>query len=328
MTVEFDRRLWTLADRVLGANYKTYSENIRRYFQFIDESEELVILYRRLTHDLNFDRWYEDAKGTMGGMVGSAKLEWPDDELEAIGFKVLLLRRIADGGETPWDFCRYFMHAGSNLNDSVYEFNNQIARPAFEDLANLFIQGLPAAPEDEATKSTDVLSNFTSVEQKADEVYSGDWTGVYTSGQRVEILREVGRGVHTDLGEWIQALDLRGHNRPPDSVIDPKLLENLRALHAGLGDLIQKAESEIEIELAQFDRLSDTAREVISETNVWIKSQASKGLAPTVINSTMLVGLGYFVSAIFGIPLAEAGIFVAGGAAMNAIKKSEKKGPD
>ncbi len=69
----------TLTDDVMSANYTTHTFTLKRWFFYLDNHAAFSGTINRLTNAVDFKKWYEDARKTMTGMVGSGSLEWPLD---------------------------------------------------------------------------------------------------------------------------------------------------------------------------------------------------------------------------------------------------------
>jgi hypothetical protein len=82
---------------------------------------------------VDFDGWYSTQLVTVGGMVGSGTITWPDDSRERLAMQIEMMRYLASDRLDVLDFARKFMWAGSRFDDNIAEFVHQIFRPFVRD---------------------------------------------------------------------------------------------------------------------------------------------------------------------------------------------------
>ena len=66
------------ADDVSRARHRTFQDAIRRFAAALAPSTPLGDVAARLP-SVDFDAWYRAQETTVGSMVGSGELTWPDD---------------------------------------------------------------------------------------------------------------------------------------------------------------------------------------------------------------------------------------------------------
>jgi len=96
--------------------------------------------------NVDFETWYETAKKTVGGMVGSGELDWPVGKLERLALQESLLEAIASGKEKVLNFCVNFMYSDNNFDIMINDFNNQLVSQFTRD-ARTFIEDVEFEPD-------------------------------------------------------------------------------------------------------------------------------------------------------------------------------------
>ena len=141
-------------DDVMSSNYNTFENNLMKFYQFLDNTSPFREYAKQVERPEEFDNWYQKAKSSRTGMVGSGELDWPLVIDERLGFQIALFRAIAQGRESVLDFCSNFMDAGTRLDDMVFEINDQLFRPFVRELRKL-VERAAASPE--------ALSNLSNI---------------------------------------------------------------------------------------------------------------------------------------------------------------------
>ena len=70
---------------------------------------------------------------TQGGMVGSATLQWPNDDREMLGLTLLLILKFADDPDYMTDFGHTFYYSGSKLIAGIHAVTGQLIIPFVRD---------------------------------------------------------------------------------------------------------------------------------------------------------------------------------------------------
>jgi hypothetical protein len=120
------------AEDVTRSRYRTFDDAIRRLVSTLVGTTPLGDVVAELP-PVNFDQWYEAQVATVGGMVGSGTLAWPEDRRERLAMQIALIRRIAAGKPDILQFTHHFMWARNNFDDNTAEFVQQIFRPVVRD---------------------------------------------------------------------------------------------------------------------------------------------------------------------------------------------------
>jgi predicted nucleotide-binding protein len=92
-----------------------------------------------LTAGLDLDAWLEAGNATQVGMVGSAKLKWPESEREELGLVILLAHRFAENQRAALEFAHTFYYSGAKFSTNLQHMVSQVFVP-FERDFSAFVQ--------------------------------------------------------------------------------------------------------------------------------------------------------------------------------------------
>lgn len=122
---------------VQGATYNNFDNSLRKFLKLVNENPFISHIINSNLPIVLFDEWYEDAKKTVRGMVGSGTMDWPLVMEQRLSMQKGLLELIASGKEKVLNVCNKFMYAGSHLDDCISKFNEQIFNPFSRDIRRL-----------------------------------------------------------------------------------------------------------------------------------------------------------------------------------------------
>jgi hypothetical protein len=83
---------------------------------------------------IDFGTWYKQQLSTVGGMVGSGTITWPEDRRERLAMQLELVRRMASGELQLLEFSHNFMWVRNDFDANTGEFVEQVFRPFVRDL--------------------------------------------------------------------------------------------------------------------------------------------------------------------------------------------------
>lgn len=115
-----------------GADYQTYEKPLKRICNLLG-SPGLAEVNKDLTTGVDLEKFLGESEATGGGMVGSHRLAWPDDDKEQLGITLLLVMRM--GGEPDFliSFGHTYFSSSSKLVASLRAVVGQMIIPFFRD---------------------------------------------------------------------------------------------------------------------------------------------------------------------------------------------------
>ena len=112
------------ANDVRRASHHTITNAVQRYVARVD-AEPLGEVTQSILPMVDFDAWYNAARGTIGSMVGSGQLDWPVATPERVALQAELLRRIAGGQIDLIEYTYDFHFVQNRFDTNIREFINQ-----------------------------------------------------------------------------------------------------------------------------------------------------------------------------------------------------------
>jgi predicted nucleotide-binding protein len=117
------------------ADYQTFDRHSEKLARYLD-SEALRPVVDRLTSGLDLDAWLKDGLATEGGMVGSAKLDWPQNDEAQLGLAILLARRFAGDSRAALNFAHTFYYNGTKITPNLQHMVGQLFVPFERDFSS------------------------------------------------------------------------------------------------------------------------------------------------------------------------------------------------
>lgn len=95
------------------AEFNTFERHIKKLSRLL-HSPDLGEITRELVEGIDLDAWLQAGYATQGGMIGSARLEWPSKMEKELGTVVLLIDRFSENPRDAVGFCRTFYYSSMN----------------------------------------------------------------------------------------------------------------------------------------------------------------------------------------------------------------------
>jgi hypothetical protein len=115
-----------------GADYQTYEKPLKRICKLLG-SPGLAKANSVITSGIDLEKFLRESAATGGGMVGSHRLAWPEDEQEQLGITLLLILKMGAEPDFLLDFGHTYFHSGSKLAASLRAVVGQLIIPFFRD---------------------------------------------------------------------------------------------------------------------------------------------------------------------------------------------------
>lgn len=128
------RRIRDTVSDLRRADYQTFDRHAERLARLLGDSA-LQPIVNELTKDLDLEGWLAAGEATQGGMIGSARLTWPETEEQQLGLVVLLARRFAGESREALNFAHQFFYNGSKITPNLQHMVSQVFVPFERDFA-------------------------------------------------------------------------------------------------------------------------------------------------------------------------------------------------
>lgn len=126
------------SEDVLNAKSSNIQSSIMNWIQHIESNDTARRIVESFENSVEFEDWLKRALNSGGSFAGSGTLEWPQKKEERLGLQISLYRYFSESEDRIWNFSSHFFHVGSNINDMIYEVNDQIFRQLVRDLRRQF----------------------------------------------------------------------------------------------------------------------------------------------------------------------------------------------
>lgn len=115
------------------SDLQSYPAQIRRLGRLL-QHKDLQSSIAALTEGVSLDDFIAASERTQGGMVGSAELVWPDDDLQTLALKLLLILKFSEAPDYMADFgYKYFWTGSRKIVNGVHAVTSQIVIPFIRD---------------------------------------------------------------------------------------------------------------------------------------------------------------------------------------------------
>ena len=125
-----------IVHRLSMARERDFARVLRTWFTCLDEAPDIVSSeIRRLEALQSWDIVDSEVVKTGGSMVGSGRLEWPDDKEHRLGGQLLLLRKLASEEMQVMNFSLHYFYSGvNNIDSHVQEMATLLFEPHSAEL--------------------------------------------------------------------------------------------------------------------------------------------------------------------------------------------------
>ncbi len=115
-----------------SADYQTFEHPLKRIGRLL-RSPDLEVINAALCEKVDLDAFISAGEATQGGMIGSARLDWPEDDREVLGLRLQLLFRFSDDPDFMQNFAHTFYYSGSKLSRNIQAVTGQLIVPFIRD---------------------------------------------------------------------------------------------------------------------------------------------------------------------------------------------------
>lgn len=115
-----------------AAQLQTYPRPLKKLGRLL-QAPELQPFNERLSAGVDLDAFIAAGENTQGSMIGSAHLDWPDDEHKVLGLQLLLVQRFAETPDFMAEFGHQFYDGSSRIMAGVSAVTGQLIIPFARD---------------------------------------------------------------------------------------------------------------------------------------------------------------------------------------------------
>jgi predicted nucleotide-binding protein len=116
-----------------SADFQSYQRPLRQLSRLLGH-DDLRAVNQALTKGVDLDAFLSASEATQGSMVGSAELQWPEDQREDLAIRLLLVRRAGENPDFAFQFSHTFYAAGgTKVMSSINAMTRQLIIPFVRD---------------------------------------------------------------------------------------------------------------------------------------------------------------------------------------------------
>ncbi len=115
-----------------SASHQSYERPLKTLVRLLQDPV-LADVNHEITKDADLAKFLEESEHTQGGMVGSARLLWPDDPKQTLGLTYLLMCKFGDDPEYMLQFGFLYYYSGRQLSATLQNVIRQVIFPFVRD---------------------------------------------------------------------------------------------------------------------------------------------------------------------------------------------------
>jgi predicted nucleotide-binding protein len=139
-----------------SAQLQSYHQPLKRLARLL-RHHDLAAVNEKITHGLNIDAFLQGQQ-SRGGMIGSDRLEWPDDPEKVLGLTLLLIEKFADDPDFMAGFGHRYFYTGMKIMGDINAVTGQVIIPFARDYkAYVTSRGATASPKLTSASSNKVF---------------------------------------------------------------------------------------------------------------------------------------------------------------------------
>ncbi len=114
------------------SEFQSFDRPLKALARLLHHSD-LQAINRQLVEAVDFNAFMAASEATGGGMAGSHKLVWPDDQQQVLGLTLLLIDELAANPDYAVQFCFKYFHPGSKIIAGIHMMVAQVFVPFIRD---------------------------------------------------------------------------------------------------------------------------------------------------------------------------------------------------
>jgi len=115
-----------------ASHSQTYEGELKKLARLLND-ETLEKQNQQLISNVDLKKFLNESAETQGGMAGSAKLVWPEDDIESLGLKFLLIQKFGNEENFAWNFSYMYFNSGRKIIDHIHTLVRNLIIPFIRD---------------------------------------------------------------------------------------------------------------------------------------------------------------------------------------------------
>lgn len=115
-----------------ASHLQTYENELKKLARLLKD-ESLESKNAELIKDIDLENFLQNSEKTQGSMVGSARLEWPDNDIQVLGLKYLLIQKFGNEENFALNFSYMYYSSGRKIIDHIHTLVRNLIIPFIRD---------------------------------------------------------------------------------------------------------------------------------------------------------------------------------------------------
>lgn len=132
MTKDIFKEINNVVLDLQASHAQTYERPLKKLSQLL-KHPDLESYNINLTKDVNLESFLERSSKSAGSMIGSARLDWPQDPKEELGLTLLLIWKLGAEPSNALQFSFEYFHVSNKIIDNIHALTSQLIIPFIRD---------------------------------------------------------------------------------------------------------------------------------------------------------------------------------------------------
>jgi hypothetical protein len=115
-----------------ASDFQSYARPIKSLARLLQDPA-LDSINKGLVAGLELELFLSESIKSQGGMIGTARLAWPEEPERCLGLVLLLIWKFASEPDFMFEFGHTYFHGGSKIADSIHSVTRQMIIPFARD---------------------------------------------------------------------------------------------------------------------------------------------------------------------------------------------------
>lgn len=115
-----------------ASHFQTYEASLQKLARLLNHPD-LKSYNEKLTQDVDLEQFLKKSEDSQRGMLGSARLEWTDDDEKNLALQYLLVQKLGTVDGYASNFCHYYYYANGKIINYIHNMVRNLIIPFVRD---------------------------------------------------------------------------------------------------------------------------------------------------------------------------------------------------